>query len=100
MGTPAEKGRGFMIRRLTPERELESRTQSFARLTTPGQIFEVSGKRFFVLVAREGEQLEAIELSRENCRKLIGGEVCRRSTLNFADLGGLFLHERVEGVRH
>lgn len=82
-----------MIRRVTPEQEIASRTEGFDRLRLPGQLFDLGRRRVFLLVARRTDELDAIELDADNRRRIIAGEVCSRVTLRFDDVSGLNLHE-------
>jgi hypothetical protein len=80
-----------MLRALTPEEELKSRRQSFAKLKR-GTLFDLAHERFFIAAKKIGRKAwEVIELTDANKKRIISGEACEHSRLHFDEMSCLNL---------
>jgi hypothetical protein len=80
-----------MLRALTPEEELKSRRQSFAKLKR-GTLFDLAQERFFVAAKKiDKKAWEVIELTEANKQRIISGQPCEHSRLRFDEMSCLNL---------
>jgi len=77
-----------MLLVLTPEEEIAQRRKSYEQLGA-GKLFDLGGKRYFVTVEKFENSVKVIELNPENIERMLRGELCLHSTLNFDDMGCL-----------
>jgi hypothetical protein len=80
-----------MIRVLTEEEELHSRSTRYQQLQ-PGTLFDLSGKRFFLTVERQEEIVTVIALHADNITRILHDRPCRRARMRFAELRALNVH--------
>jgi hypothetical protein len=80
-----------MLKVLTKEEELASRTERFAQLR-PGMLFDLGGRRYFIAARKRGRAVEAIELDPANIGRILRGQACAPARLHFDDLDCLNLH--------
>jgi hypothetical protein len=80
-----------MLRALSPEEELKSRRQSFAKLKR-GTLFDLAQERFFIAAKKiDKKAWEVIELTDANKQRIISGEACDHSRLHFDEMSCLNL---------
>jgi len=78
-----------MLRVLSEEEELELRREGFARLTS-GSLFNLAQERFFIAIKKVDEKVwEVVELTQENRERIIAGQPCKHSTLQFDEMNCL-----------
>jgi hypothetical protein len=80
-----------MLKVLTKQEELASRTERFAHLRT-GMLFDLGGRRYFIAARKRGEAVEVIELDTTNVGRILRGERGVRTRLRFDDMRCLNLH--------
>ena len=82
-----------MLRVLSPKEELKNRRERFAKLT-PGTLFDLAQRRFFIAVKKiDAQSWQVIELSETNKKKIVGGEPSGHSPLHFDEMSCLNLHD-------
>ncbi len=78
-----------MLRVLSKEEELQLRREGFTRLK-PGSLFNLGQERFFIAVKKVDEKVwEVLELTQENKERIITGQSCEHSKLNFDEMNCL-----------
>lgn len=80
-----------MLRVLTKQEELASRTERFAQLRA-GMLFDLGGRRYFIAMRKRGTAVEVVELDTANIGRILRGEPCVRTRLRFNDMHCLNLH--------
>jgi hypothetical protein len=73
---------------LTPEQELASRRKSYEQLV-PGKLFDLDGRRYFIVVEKLGDRIEVIELEAKNVQRIVRGETCVRTKMHFEEMSCL-----------
>jgi hypothetical protein len=80
-----------MLRELSHEEMLARQKENFNNLKQ-GSLFNLGGKRnFLVKEMLPNNELEVVELTRENCLRIISGQPCDSSRLAYKELLGINL---------
>lgn len=77
---------------MSKEEELSSRRREFNQLKH-GSLFDLGIQRFFVVVDRTRDEIDVVELTKENCLRVVGGQAAEKSKLSFVDMGCLNLRQ-------